>query len=213
MKLVSSDALGMAQKTLGLTGAGAQSTEFLDGQLDQTLDVAPIVRRSRTIASSGGIFTATLQNVHAGVSTDTTTWLPYSSAVGARNGFPAPIPDWFDLWILYCGVTQTAGGGTMVAGLYADFASVTQGFGLNDSGVAVATGAVIPLALWDSVLAAPNLIIGLQENGDPLVKLGLRLPRSAMDLRFVTTSSEAATFQCDLVVGVFPIALGQDVIV
>lgn len=209
MKRVDSDALGIVTKALGLTGRGAAITEFLDAQLDQTLDVLPLVRRGRTQAGTEGIFTGVLQNVHGAANSLTTSVNPYNIATGRIAPYPDPVPAQFDIWLLAAVVRQNSGTGTLSAVL--DFQSNVQGWGVDDSGVAVVATLTQPLAFWDAV-AVEGITFGLRNGArGPYARLGIRLPRFGDPvLTFRSTSSAVATFSCQVVLGVFPVSLGQD---
>jgi len=218
MKKVDSQALGTVQKALGLTGSGAPSTEFLDGTVDQVLDVASMVRRGRTLSPSAGIFLATLQNVHGAAETLFSQWEPYQGGTGTRAPFPDPVPDTFDIWLLAAAVRQESGTGTFTGILTIDYPLAALGFGVDDSGAAIAATNAMGLVFWDSVVAQ-GPTVGLKEDGQPWTRIGMRIPRyvfpataNQVSLVFNSTSSAIATFRCQLLMGLFPVGLGQDAI-
>lgn len=213
MKKVDSDALGVVTKALGLSGAGSPITEFADGVVDQTLDVGQIVRRGRTQEPNQGIYTATLTNIHAGGGTLTSDAFPFAmlGGVGVIAPYPDPLPAGFDLWLLTASMRQASGGGTVTGAVFINYAIAQQGWGLNDAGAAVVGLSSIVACYWNALVAA-GTTFGVQGNaGMTTWKLGMRLPRNiGTQLLYSTVASEAATFICDLVLGVFPVALGQD---
>ena len=212
MKPFDSQALGVLNKVLGVTGQSALTrTELADETLFQTIDVAEVARRGGTLADTLGIFTGILETVHTDAETLSVVVDPFSFGAGTIAPFPDPIPTKFDLWLISAAVTQISGSGTLVAVLRLNFPAPAQAFGVNDSGVAVVAGATYAIALWDSVLAAPSATIGLQESGEPVAKINMRLPRNC-NLVFASTSSLTSSFRCQLVFGLFPITLGQDVV-
>lgn len=218
MKVVDSQALGMVQKALGVTGSSPGVTEFLDRTLDQTLDVTPIVRRSRTLGLSAGIHMATLRNIHTDAESLASNWEPYHSGVGVRSPWPDPVPDTFDVWLLAAAVRQNSGSGTFLGALTINYPLAALAFGIDDSGVAIAATSETGLVVWDSVVTA-GPVMGLKEDGQPWARLGIRIPRyvfpttaAEVSLVFRSTSSLTATFDLQLTMGLFPVGLGQDAI-
>lgn len=213
MKVVDSTALLDVNRALGLTGAGAAKTQFEDGILQQGIDVGPLIRRGRSLGDGRGIFYGVLQNVHTDAETLVSTMNPYNPAIGNINGYPAPLPVGFDIWLIGAAVDQVSGAGTLEAHLYIDPPSNMQGWGIDDSGVAVVTGGEFAIARWDAVATATEEI-GLQETGLPWARLGIRMMRGHQidaTLRFSSVSSLTSTFNCFILLAVVPIALGQDV--
>lgn len=211
MKRIDSQALGMLNKALGLTGAGSQITELEDGHVDQALDVGPIVRRSRTLAGSGGIFTARLRNTHPAADSRTAILLPYLSGTAAIAPFPSPIPEQFDVWLLLASISQVSGTGTLSAAMTLNIPASQMA--MSTVGAGTAALAAMTLAFWDALITE-DVEFGLLNGArGPLSRPGLRLPRSpALEIEFASTSSAAATFELLLLLGVFPVALGQDVL-
>ncbi len=208
-KIVDSDALGIVNRALGLTGAGAALTEFLDGQLAQTLDVAALIRRGRTLAGTSGMFQFVLTNVHTGATTLTTTLRPYNQATNVTAPFPAPVPRHFDLWYFGAQAIRLSGTGTVVGELV--LGNIQLGIGENDSGVAVGAGGII-MATWDSLsgaISGSNALL-LSGIGAPFQGMRIRHPRSATDLQWTTVSSATSSYRCQVIVGLFPAGLGQD---
>lgn len=211
MKRVDSDALGVITRSLGLSGVGAQETEFLDGELVQTLDVSRLIRRGRTLAASTGIYTAVMSNVHTDAETLASTldlYVPAAAAI-AGSTYPNPVPRQFEVWVLGATLQQISGGGTLSGALFIDYPANQQGLGINDSGAGVVASSPNPLAFWDAIeVEHQNFGILTGTNG-PRAQFAIRAPRGA-DLIFGTTSSLTTSFNCQLIVGLFPIGLGQD---
>ena len=213
MKTVDSDALGTITAALGITGRGSQITEFLDGQLDQTFDVATAIRRGRTLSPSGGLFTAIMRNVHpSGASTITTVVDPF--VFGApRAPYPTPLPTrLFDLWLINATVERVSGTGTLVSVLSVLNDGAHLGWGIDNGGNPITGDTFFPVAFWDSVATVGTRVFGITEAGHSVVYPGLRL-RPGTDLVFISTSSATETDQCLLTLGLFPIGLGQDLLV
>jgi len=214
MKRIDSQALGILTKSLGLSGSGAQLTELTDGIVDQALSVNELIRRGRTLAGSEGIFTAIMRNVHTASEVLSTTVPPYVVPAGNTVApWPSPIPRGFDVWLLSATVRQATGAGTLAAVLYLDYSIAQQGWGVTDSGGGITSAERIPLAFWDALATVSNEFGVLNQLGTN-AKIGIRIPRP-MDLGdtnivFVSSSSLTATFDCQLVLGLFPTGLGQD---
>lgn len=214
MKSVDSQALGLVNRALGLTGAGAPLTEFLDGTVEQTLDIAALVRRGRTQAGTTGIYYGTLLNNHAAANTQISGLSPYLTPVGALPPYPSPMPAGFDIWILAAAVQQISGSGTFTGALSINTSDAVQGWGIDEAGAAVTGLGRFPLVFWDSVVTQTTEF-GLTEAGQPLGWIGLRLlrtPANDSSINFSSTSSAAAVFRCQILLGVFPIGLGQDIV-
>lgn len=197
-----------------MSGAGSTGpTRFPDDILHQVVNVADLIRRARTFAQHEGIFTAILQNVHPGAGTITTQVRPYSQGIGVIAPYPDPVPQGFDVWLLSAATRQTAGTGTFTGALILDYAAKQQGFGEDNAGAAVVGDGNQTLVFWDSVITQTTEM-GLQEDGKPWARIGIRLPRAIgaglPGLRFSSTASAASTFQCHLVLGLFPVGMGQD---
>lgn len=216
-KFVDSDALDVVNLSLGLDGTGsAPNTELLDGQLDQVLDVSSLVRRGRTIGSTTGVFRVVLRNVHAGAGTLATGWNPYDSdPVGAIEPWPVPVPKHFDVWVLGASVRFVSGSGTCEASVSMD--SVLQAFGIDDSGNAIVQNLAFPIAWWNT-LVTTNISF-LRCSCDVFRPIRIRVPSltatigNGAALVFGTVATALSTWDCQLLVGLFPIGLGQDAFV
>lgn len=213
MKRVDSDALSVANRSLGLSGQGAAETEFFDGELYQVLDVSGMVRRGRTQAQTGGIYTGVMSNVHTAAETLNSNITPYAIGAGLVFApYPDPVPVQFDVWLIAAAVEQQSGTGTFRGVLQMDPVPSQQGFGVNNSGNQVTRTTRIALAFWDSILSIGDSF-GLANGVQPWQKIGFRIPRSVATLRFTSVSSAIATFDCQVMLGIFPTSLGQDVLI
>jgi len=213
MKRIDSGALELANRALGLTGTSPLAvTEYEDGQLVQQIDVAPIVRRSRTLGITQGLFTFLIRNIHAAGDTQLTAITPFNLGVtGVRAPFPSPIPRTFDLWLLNATLRQVSGTGTLSAVLNVDFPFDNLGFGIDSAGVAVVASDDVALAYWDA-LATETLEFGILNQLGVLAKINMRLPHNPNTrITFSSTSSAAATFDLNMRMALFPVTLGQDI--
>ena len=213
MKRVDSDALGVVNDALGLTGAGSAVTELSDGIVDQALNVVPIVRRGRTLAKSQGIFTGVFRNVHSGGGALSSQINPYDVGFDAElPPYPVPIPRQFDIWLLSATGRRVTGTGTVTASIIIRYSAVQQGWGISDTNTPVALLSEVPVALW-SILFGDGTTTWLRDsNVSPNApEFAIRLPRDRnLTLIFQSNVSAAATLVADLVLGVFPVSLGQD---
>jgi len=213
VKRIDSDALGILGKSLGLSGTGSQLTELFDGTVDQVLDIGPCVRRGRTQAATDGIYTAIMRNVHTDAQTLTNVNSIYrmNSTIPIAP-WPNPMPAGFDIWLLQASLAQVSGGGTLAATLSVRYVA-QQGWGRTNGGGTVVSALANRLAHWDAIVADSSSFGVLAGSEEPTAKIGLRLPRGATELIFVSTSSLTVTWDLQLVLGVFPVALDQDGVV
>lgn len=198
-------------------GGGAPETVVHDKDLYQNLVVNEIVRRSRTLGRTEGVFSFLFTNNHAAANTQSTTITPYNATVGAANGWPVPVPDDMEVWLIGAGVEQASGTGTIEAGLFLFLQGAQLGVGEDQAGAAVAGSSLFWLARWNSLVTLSSEH-ALDPDGKPWVPIGLRLTRLTIgpgttDLIFRSTSSAAAVFDCTAIMGLFPITFGQDILV
>ncbi len=198
-----------------LVGAASTSgiTVLEDDSVVQVLPVLPDIGRRSLAGVETGWFTATLSNVHSAADDENNTINPYvvdRALIPTTSSYPTPVPSEFDLWL--CGVTLVATGDGALAGshLAIDPVNQQQGWGRADDGTFVAGAGAIPIVRWDSINSATVLDVGVMGNGDTYWKGALRIPRRA-NLNFRSTSGAANTFNCIMVLGLFPAGLGQDI--
>lgn len=212
---IKGDALSAVKTALGLAAGGEQFTELNDGQVDQSLDITPMIRRGRTQAATDGLYTAIMQNVHTDAESLVSVQSPYDLTAGALEPYPDPMPIQFDVWLLGAMLNRVSGSGTLEAVVAMRFGATKMGWGIDDSGVAVAAAnPEVILALWDA-LVTEGTTFGVQAGSEePYKRIGIRLPRSAgSDIVFRSTSSLTSTYNLNLLLGVFPMSLGQDGII
>lgn len=214
-KRVDSDALGPLLKSFGLAGTGAEETILQDAVLDQVIDVAPIVRRGRTLASSGGIFRCILRNNHTGAEQQTSAISPYNvGPTFVMPPYPSPMPEQFDVWLLGATMQRFSGSGSLNAELGIN--NIAQGWGVDDLGAPLLNiNAVMAVAFWNTLISTTNTF-GTTQTREPWKDLRIRLPRlgvfpsSPVELVWRTSSTADSVYDCLVLLGVFPIALGQD---
>jgi hypothetical protein len=215
VKRIDSDALGIVTKALGIEGKGSSETELLDGQVDQVLEVGNLARRGRTLAQTEGLFLARLRNAHAGASDESTTVNIYGITSGVEIApYPAPMPAQFDIWVLSATLRRTTGSGTITGVLFANYPAQVMGISSQEGGPVGAGITSNALAVWDSIITSNLIDVGVLNEGGTLAKIGIRMPRApTTQLVFQSESSAVATYDCLVMLGVFPVGLGQDGIV
>jgi len=214
-KIIDSQALGVLNRALGVTGSSAtQTTELEDGKVFQTLDITGVARRGRTQGNTGGLYRGLLRNIHTDAETLTSTIDPYNAGANATSPYPPAMPQSFDVWLLGACVTRLSGGGTFTGSLKIE--QVEQGWGVDDSAAAVVAEVDMVVAFWNAINAGSATPFGVTQTREPWKRLGIRIPRrerlptAGIVLTFDSTSSLTATFDCSVMLGVFPAGFGQD---
>lgn len=210
MKRLSSDALTLVDRALGAggVGGGSQHTEFSDGVLDQVLEVGPIVRRSRALA---GMYVASILMEHAGAGWLSHTVDPYNPPAGNVGGYPKRVPDDMELWLLGASLRRTAGTGD-AGGLLLWQGELMGGFGITNSDVAASLDAMA-IAGWvtgEAVVLTGQRPRSIATNGTMFVQTNLRLQRGGALLTIQTDATAIADWKMTLMLGLFPLCLGQD---
>jgi len=116
------------------------------------------------------------------------------------------------VWLLGASVRQVSGTGTLNAALSMIVSTTQQGFGQDNGGSLILVAQRIRLAFWDAI-GSDGTNFGILNELGTHKKLGIRLPRTTTDLSFLVTSSATSAWDCQLLLGLFPVALGQDVVV
>ena len=217
-KRIDSDALGILNRALGLTGAGSQVTELTDGVVDQFIEIGQLARRGRTQADVQGIYTPTLRNEHTDAESISNSIDPYN--VGGTvvvAPYPDPVPAQFDIWLLGASTRNVSGAaaGISNATLSIQVGTKSQGWGRVDDGTQVLVAQPIRLAYWNG-WPTDGSTFGLRgTNRGPHQRIGVRLPRGGggTAILFRTVSTLTTTVDCQIILGVFPVALGQDIVV
>jgi len=209
-----SDALDQMNRVLDLAGGRPASvTELEDGSVTQVVDINPIVRRSRTIGRTTGIFNCVLENVHgAGATSESSSIDPYNAGGLNVNGYPQPVPDDMDVWVLRVSVfiSVATGSNLTTADYFLRTAAEQQGLSSDDGGLAVSAAIKnLPRYHWDTVTTSGAVQNGI--SGAFCYDVPERIRRGA-NFRFESVATNAVETQCVLVCGLFPIGLGQDVI-
>jgi len=218
-KKVNSQALGIISRSLQMSGSPSPDTEFLDGTLDQTLDVGALVRRGNVLGDSGGIFRVVLRNLHAsGASNEASSFQPYNTTLADLIApWPTPMPAHFDLWLLNAMTRRHSGTGDALCSL--TIQNVRQGVGVDSAGTPIASNPQIVLAAWNTTVAQSNIYQTEQTTGGrTLQTIGFRIPRvnesaTDVDIFFASQSTATSNWEVHMFIGMFPVGLGQDGVV
>lgn len=208
MVILDGQALAALNGILGTTG-GEEKTFLDDGNLQLSLDATHVIRRSRTVGGSSGIFVAKLANVHAGSDSVSLTVDPYALTGAVQAGYPKPVPVGFDVWLL--DVLGTASADAMMDGgqtpswvflLYPAVATVLGTAGSSARGVR---------GFADQLTFSGSARVLLATQADTFGRaLPIRIPRGTLLGWNTTALAVAGTLQCNAVLGLFPAGLGHD---
>jgi len=208
---IDSDALDNFSRILGIGGGGGK-TLLDNGNLSQVVDLAPVIRRSRTLGPSTGWLFALMLNEHAGAGELTSSANPFAAGDLAAAPYPTAIRQEWDFWLMQATVRRTAGTGTLDGAVLSIVPNIAQGgFGVddNDNPTLIAHG--MPVARWTGFDTGTGLNVGIAGDGGAMVKIGLRMARGST-LNFVSdVAGAAADVACLLTCGLFVGGLGQDI--
>lgn len=202
MRLIDSQALDKVSKALGVA-ASPQLPYLDDGVLQQVLDVTGLVRRARALGAAGGVFAGSIDTVHAAADTVNTTVDPYQlTSPGA--GYPSPVPDGYDVWLLDAQVAVTIGAcddnpGPRLSILYPSASRFLGGAG----------NVTVPWRLFSTEVPTSAVVAYLRTADGFTQKGPTRIPRGAQ-LVFGSTSLAATTVFGILTLGLWPEALGAE---
>lgn len=189
-----------------------------DDSVSLTLPIVPnIARRSLASQPTGGWFTGLLENNHVSDDAIISTINVYNTGDDTVPPWPAPVPAEFDIWLLGCfGIHSSGSGGLSEALMGFNPANFTQGWGRDQAGVLTVSSPRLHVARFDAIgggatgSSDPPLIT---EQGATYVAVNMRIPRGT-NLSFQTLSTGAAVvvFTAIFLLGLFPSAMGQDVV-
>lgn len=205
------------QELLGISAGGVAGPVDVDlANVSQTLPIVPeLARRGLAPGTIGGWGFGLLENVHAGADGEASFIDPYRAAGSAIQGYPRRVQQGFDVWLLGAAAIRSSGGGDITeALLQLNPVASQQMWGKDDAGAAVVGDPTMGLIRWDDLSTAISVGTDylVTEDGQPYVKLGIRIPRSGCTISFRTEAAAAAEFQCICLMGLFPAAMGQDVV-
>jgi len=179
MKSLDSQALDNLNKALGLSGgAGAQRQVLDDGVVSLVLDVAKVARRRELVAGSANLFWIFIRNIHTGVSSLQTSFNPFFSPGLTYNGFPASLPEGWEIALLPPTVRASVEANFGAALLHYEGLATFQAIGKNNSSAAVAIADSMPLIGWTDAASQGGEIIALPQVGWPLNNRPFRLRRN-----------------------------------
>jgi hypothetical protein len=218
---VDTDALRLVSPALGIgnPSTAVQPVTFDDANLQQVIDVLPLVRRGRVPVGSTGLFCFQLRTVHAAAdSTQTFEVNPYTlvqTGGGTVGGlWPNPVPNDLDVWILRVSASLTSGASANFVGGVLDMVMGPSINGFVGGGPLITSSSVHRLATFDDTL--DNVLPGtiyLTQAGSGLADLpmGFRLPR-VTNLRWRTRNTNATAIEATttILMGLFGAGLGQD---
>jgi hypothetical protein len=215
MRLLKSQALGILNKAIGLSGGSGVGgeTQLDDDNVSQVLATNDIIRRSLTLAGSDGIFLAITQNTHGAGSSTQTSQIEVNRPQGlAHAPYPAIIPDGLEVWVLgVCGflVSGTSSNFTDCT-CHIQMPSVSQGMSSNQSGAQLgAVSTNLPIAFFDNIQAG-SFDAAQLEDGGLYYPIKIRVRRGSV-IQFRSNATNAVVVQMNWLCGLFPIGLGQDV--
>jgi len=196
-----------------------QNVDLQDELIQQSLNVVAPIRRDLSPGGLGGLFTAKMFNGHGGSDTVTVDVNPYTLAevtgVGfIGNGYPLPVEQLtFDVWLLAASAQTITGSGDFGGG-FAGLISGSAAMGWR-RGSASSVAIINPFALYDQEVTYGNRV-QLSDGaagGHTLLPRPFRIGGSAdVRIRFETVKAGAgaASYELDLLLGVWPASLGQD---
>jgi len=222
MALVEGGQLGVVRRILqtGIEPGGGITNIDLEN-ISQVLPVVPeIVRRSAPIIGVDNWFVGVLENDHTGASDETSVISPYDVPVGLTfNDYPTPVPEGYDIWLMGAsGQRRGVGTGAFVAAISMRAPGSVQGWGVDEAAAAITASA--PRLFLGSSSAVEAGVAGL--SNEPMIwdspaaalflPIRMRIPRGS-SLQFDSTTAAAAVLlTMSLLMGLFPMAMGQDVL-
>lgn len=220
MTLIEGDQLKIVQRILGLQSTGLTGlADFDDANVTQVLSIGPeMLRRALAPIASTGWFTCVLQNDSTAGGDTRSEIDPYTPDPSASGGYPSPVPDDLDFWILGVGAALSAGDGTLFSAgqLNVVTPATAIGWAEDDGGAAVAPLLGIhQLAAWDDLdvsLPSAHQPCFLTASGQRTYWPRIRVRRGGT-INFETeqTGPGVMTLNCFMACALMPASLGQDV--
>jgi len=214
MTIIKNAILSPIQRLIGIAPSPSP-TVIDDDAVSLTFPVVPdIARRSVLPSPNAGWFQGILENVHSGADAESSGLFPFAAGPDAVAPYPAAISEEFDLWLLKVGGIRTVGTGDLTAAyLILTPPAHSQGFGHDDAGAPVVTNLAMKIAFFSALeeTGGTSLDPFITPSGDLFVDINMRLPRGCT-LIFNSESAAAAEYQMWFILGLFPAALGQDVV-
>lgn len=204
MQQVDSGVLVGLNALLRATG-GEQDVTFDDGNLQQVLDVAPVIRRSGAPFGQerGGVFVIKLANTHGGAGALTATLDVYDQ-LDTKLGFRAP----HDVWLLAAHIVTTTNTAYTSKPLL-DISVAPQPNFLPSMDANVNSLVAIWATAKQTLASSAVIFFGNDAADMPLRPQ--RLPRGAT-LRFHTNAAGAESNTVFIRIAILPQGLGQDAV-
>lgn len=221
MATVKEDQFKVMQKVLGIPGSQLSGATEVDlDSAQQTLPLIPnIVRRGVQLGPTEGWFQGVLENVHSAADGENSAIDPYKPGASAQNAFPAIVPEGWDVWLHGACVVRISGAGDLDATGEGALLALNSGidklaWGEDDAGDPVTTHPLWYLKRWTKIVegisATASEDPARDDFGVMYHTVNMRMPRG-IKITFKTESDAAATFQLNMILGVFPTAMGQDI--
>lgn len=226
-RTMNSQALALLDRILGLSGPGGeQYTTLDDGNVQQTIDIQAIARRSLSVGDGGGIYTYELENVHTAAGQAGNQVDPYNFGNNLTvsfntNAWPVPVPRGLDVWLI--GTTMATNNDAnldwgqvmlILPAINTALVSKTTDGGAESQIARDQTYLNVcrydVLKAGDFIPGAVNRYAWETTQGQMYVPLGMRLTRGTT-IDYVTLASGGTTAYLTLIMGIFPEGLGQDI--
>lgn len=216
MAIIKNPILARIQSLIGSPGAGTP-TVLDDDSVSLTLPIVPAISRRGLAGLSTGMFVGMFECSHvASGELEAGPLDPYavvSTNIVLAGGWPTPVPDGFDVWVLSaCGEFS---GGTASAftesALTIEEPNVHRAWSINQAGASVSGAIVRTVAWWDNIQAALGLVGPLQNtiSGQTIMQIGERMRRGSL-LSYHSEATGTVETRAQVLMGLFPAGLGQD---
>ena len=228
-RTMNSEALVLLDRILGLSGPGGeQYTTLDDGNVQQVIEISDIARRSLTPAGTAGIFNVVIQNNDTSGTLINQTMDLYDlrntmTLTASTHAYPVPVPRGFDVWLIQASA-WTGWDLTKIDLLQLNLASpsshnaITANQTLN--GAPIQSGPALgrqPLVRWDggeaigTITGATDVYPLYTLEGLVSKRLNLRIRRGTELMVASVCSASQVEMNVEIIVGVFPEGLGQDI--
>jgi len=216
MALIKGSQLSFVSKLFDLAGEQVRGATDLDVEnVSQVLNINEIVRRSNSGgALATGLFVGVMENANgAGATNVESTIDPYAVGINAGPGFPTPIGDDFDIWLLEITGRRSAGtGSNFTEALFSlDDPNTHLAFGVSDAPLPISPLPIRSLVRFTDLqeLTATNNVL-VDQVGQCRFNVQQRIRRGTT-FSWGSIATNAVTVRVQLLMGLFPAGLGQDV--
>ena len=216
MALIKGSALAAVAKLFQFGQQATRGATDLDvDNVTQVLSINEIVRRSEAGgAVATGLFIGVLEcDNGAGATNIEATIDPYNPGAAAGPGYPVSIDERFDVWILEVTGRRSAGTpANFTESLFGiDDPATHLAFGIDDAGSVITPLPVRSLVRFTDIeeLTNTNNVL-VDEVGQCRFNVTQRIRRGSI-LSYGCIASNAVTTRVQILMGLFPAGLGQDV--